>query len=237
MAPSCVCILVCIVAAIFSGFHGNIIATYDSCLFSKETDVSNSNNITTVRPSTRTRCACHVTGTNQSNGALIVTAVHVYDSVATCDVIMTSIKDYLILQCAFNTVAAGVSLWFARLVWKVKSHRRYSSDFFARWRSASVAAAAIALDPTLGLKYATARHQQGQGQGLEPTGVGGGGVYCSPLLQHRRYQGLLQQHNAMFHHHHQQQQQHLAWPPPPSTSRHNSKCSNNSIGSAADFNI
>ena len=133
------------------------------------------------------RCVCHAiiapsNEFNSGNTATIATATFTYDKVDRCDVIMTSIKDYLILQCAFNTIAAGVSIWFVVLLWNAKSRRKLSSDYFARWRSASVAAAAIALDPTLALRYAMKQSvcRMENARLHAPNSV-----CCSPLLQHK----------------------------------------------------
>ena len=47
-----------------------------------------------------------------------------------CDLVFTSIKDCLLLECAFNCIGTCISLWLLLIVWRKKlshDHRRHSS--------------------------------------------------------------------------------------------------------------
>ena len=50
-----------------------------------------------------------------------------YINVLSCDTVVTSIKDYFILQCALNSIASGVCLWFVSLLWKSRYAHSYHS--------------------------------------------------------------------------------------------------------------
>ena len=90
------------IAAAFTGIHGNKIPTYDQCQLTLEGD-----------------CLC-----KEADGALVRTKV--YQDIRDCDVLITSVKDYLILQCALNAIASGVCFWFVILLWKARYQNFYS---------------------------------------------------------------------------------------------------------------
>lgn len=92
---SSACIFVCMVAAVFPGIHGSRIAHFFYCDMSAE----------------EAKCLC-------ANSREATARVYIYEQVRSCDVVITSIKDYLILQCALNAIASGVCMWFVTLLWK-----------------------------------------------------------------------------------------------------------------------
>ena len=89
---SCSCVFICMIAAVFAGIHGSRIARFQGC----------SRN--------GTDCVCMST--------VPPTHTYTYQDLGSCDLVKTSIKDYLILQCALNAIASGVCFWFVALLWK-----------------------------------------------------------------------------------------------------------------------
>ncbi|ELU09876.1 hypothetical protein CAPTEDRAFT_37582, partial [Capitella teleta] len=91
-----ICVFICMVAAVFAGSHGSRISAFHHC----------------THNSSMAQCQC-------SHSTEPLAPIYIYDDIArSCDVIITSVKDYLILQCAFNSIGSGVCLWFVTLLWK-----------------------------------------------------------------------------------------------------------------------
>ncbi|CAD5115574.1 DgyrCDS4536 [Dimorphilus gyrociliatus] len=93
-STSFLCSLATIVASVYSGLHGGRIAKYKGCVLIKNT------------------CICNYPQNSYE-----------YENVTGCDVIITSVKDYLILESALNALASCVCLWICGLIWK----RRYGN--------------------------------------------------------------------------------------------------------------
>ncbi|KAF8571251.1 hypothetical protein P879_00728 [Paragonimus westermani] len=135
---SCV---VCLVASIFSGQKGSLIAAYgDSCAqkpvysssasayVNHNNSLSPSNILASARlfqqpccldgldPDGTTSCQCF-----NANNQLMWS----YHKI-TCRFLFSSVKDYLILQCALMAVGAGVCLWF----WVVLTEQQKSGNHF-----------------------------------------------------------------------------------------------------------
>ena len=51
--------------------------------------------------------------------------VYIYEDIDSCETLIASVKDYLILQCSLNCIASGVCFWFVTLLWK----SRYQDNF------------------------------------------------------------------------------------------------------------
>ena len=101
------------VAAVFPGLHGHRIVQYSRC------DLNGTNfTCTCIKP--------------WYDG---YAREFKYNEVDSCVTVMTSVKDYLILQCALNAIASGVCLWFVMLLWK----KRYE-DFHSGLRFYSYSA-------------------------------------------------------------------------------------------------
>ena len=88
------------VASVFPGFLGSKIAKLVNCSM------------------TDTRCVCA-----ESNDPKAT--VYTYKDIDSCETLIASVKDYLILQCSLNCIASGVCFWFVTLLWK----SRYQDDF------------------------------------------------------------------------------------------------------------
>ncbi|KAG5450289.1 hypothetical protein CSKR_103134 [Clonorchis sinensis] len=118
------CVL-CLVASIFSGQKGNVIA-------------SSGHPCQIVRPTTQTKNATQSSGlpeyehqccsdTSSLDGHNVCQCLNMRNQVIwsyhkiTCRYLISSVKDYLILQSALMAVAAGVCLWF----WVVLTEQRY----------------------------------------------------------------------------------------------------------------
>ncbi len=88
------------IGSVFTGIHGNRISS----------------------------ATCNTTGIHCQCGysADPMARVFVYEDVYSCDLVVTSIKDYLILQCALNAIASGVCFWFVTLLWKSRYQDFYS---------------------------------------------------------------------------------------------------------------
>ena len=102
------CILLNMIAGVFPGIHGNRISSFAECHM------------------TDTRCLC----TESPN---LKARLHIYEDISSCETVITSVKDYLILQCSLNSIASGVCFWFVTLLWKNsygKFHSGLKSDFF-----------------------------------------------------------------------------------------------------------
>ena len=93
------------VGSVFTGIHGNRISTFVQCSLS---------------PSSGS-CTCL-----RSLDPGTVPDVYTLHGGDTCAVVVTSIKDILILQCALNAIASGVCFWFITLLWKSRYHEFYS---------------------------------------------------------------------------------------------------------------
>ncbi|XP_074646232.1 sarcospan-like [Tubulanus polymorphus] len=93
---SSTCVVACLVGSVFTGIHGHRIAAYTIC------DRLNSS------------CICSL----QEPEPSVNRRMFVYEGMKRCTLVFSSLKDYLILQCALNTVASGVSLWFVLLLWR-----------------------------------------------------------------------------------------------------------------------
>ncbi|XP_064631982.1 sarcospan-like isoform X2 [Lineus longissimus] len=105
---SAICMFVAIVAAVFVGIHGHRIASYDECKW-----YNNSKNTST--------CECTIDKLDPD------ARIYIYEGVRRCNLIFSSIKDYLILECALTSVASGVSVWFVILLWKSR-YQKFSGS-------------------------------------------------------------------------------------------------------------
>lgn len=95
------CVFLCMIGSVFPGIHGSRISHFLHC---------NTTHLT---------CYCSKSGEPSAQ-------VYVYEQVGSCSVLQTSVKDYLILECALNAIASGVCLWFVTLLWKSKYSDYYS---------------------------------------------------------------------------------------------------------------
>ena len=89
------------IGSVFPGIHGSRISSFYHC---NTTDLT-----------------CYCSKTDDPSAT-----VYVYLEVGSCSVLQTSVKDYLILECALNAIASGVCLWFIKLLWKSKYSDYYS---------------------------------------------------------------------------------------------------------------
>ncbi|CAH1782945.1 unnamed protein product [Owenia fusiformis] len=108
------CLFVCMVSSVFCGIPANMIASFNEC-----TNIGTNSTITQT-------CRCEQD-----------TKTYDFNEVESCDVVMTSIKDYLILLCALNSIGSGVSMWFVGLLWKSR-YRDFHSGLRFYSYSASV---------------------------------------------------------------------------------------------------
>lgn len=90
---SVISIMLCITGSVFSGMHGHRISTYHDCQFEEN------------------QCNCVLSDDE-------LAPLYTYQHVHTCKTVLSSIQFYLILQCALNSVSAGVCLWFIMFLWK-----------------------------------------------------------------------------------------------------------------------
>ncbi len=88
------------IGSVFAGIHGNRISSA----------ICNTTGIT---------CRCGFSTDSLAR-------VFIYEDVGTCDFVVTTIKDYFILQCALNAIASGVCFWFVTLLWKSRYQDFYS---------------------------------------------------------------------------------------------------------------
>ena len=95
------CIFLCMIAGVFPGILGNKIASFTDCNM------------------TDTRCLCAESRDPSAR-------IYIYEQIDSCESVITSVKDFLILQCSLNCIASGVCFWFVTLLWK----SRYQ-DFYA----------------------------------------------------------------------------------------------------------
>ena len=96
------CVFLCMIASVFPGIHGSRISSFADC--------------TVVNGS------CQCVKTLEDPHATVYRYLHVIS----CDMVITSIKDYFILQCALNAIASGVCFWFVTLLWKSRYQAFYS---------------------------------------------------------------------------------------------------------------
>ena len=89
------------VGSVFPGIHGSRISAFTKC------------------NDTGSSCLC-------SNEEDPTNRQFQYDDIQECHVVITSIKDFFILQCALNSIASGVCFWFVTLLWKAKYQKFHS---------------------------------------------------------------------------------------------------------------
>ena len=88
---------------------------------------------------TETRCLCKESPDPDAT-------IHTFEAVDRCETVITSIKDYLILQSSLNCIASGVCFWFVALLWRSRYgqfhsglRRSFRESFRSRHRSARIA--------------------------------------------------------------------------------------------------
>ncbi len=101
IALSTTCIFVCMIAGVFPGILGNKIASFRECNM------------------TETRCQCAQSRDPKAR-------IYIYEDIDSCETVITSVKDFLILQCSLNCIASGVCLWFVALLWRARYQDFYS---------------------------------------------------------------------------------------------------------------
>ena len=72
--------------------------------------------------------------------------IYIFEAVDRCETVITSIKDYLILQSSLNCIASGVCFWFVALLWRSRYgqfhsgvRRSFRESFRSRHRRARLA--------------------------------------------------------------------------------------------------
>lgn len=88
------CTLLCMIACVFCAIHTARITSFMQC------------------ESAASTCYCVTSNSPQAR-------LHLYE-VTDCEVLRTSVKNYLILLSAFNFLASIVSFWFIALLWKAR---------------------------------------------------------------------------------------------------------------------
>ena len=110
---SSACVFVCMIGSVFPGIHGSRISSYvGDC---------------TLKASRHCQCVLSLDPSAK---------VYEYRDVKSCDLVKTSVKDYLILQCALNAIASGVCFWFVTLLWKSRYQDFYSGIRFQSYTGA-----------------------------------------------------------------------------------------------------
>ncbi|TGZ74449.1 hypothetical protein CRM22_000928 [Opisthorchis felineus] len=118
------CVL-CLVASIFSGQKGNVIATSGHpCQSIRLTTQTKNATQSSGLPEYEHQCCSDTSGLDGHNVCQCLNmrnqVIWSYHKI-TCRYLISSVKDYLILQSALMAVAAGVCLWF----WVVLTEQRY----------------------------------------------------------------------------------------------------------------
>ncbi len=98
---SAVCIFLSMVASVFTGIQGHRISGFSECQMNVTNSVST--------------CHCYTESPDEQDPD---DRIFQYKSIQSCSIVQTSIKDYLILQCALCGIASGVCFWFVTLLWK-----------------------------------------------------------------------------------------------------------------------
>ena len=101
------------IGSVFPGIHGSRISSYAEC---------------SVRLGRHCQCVLSLDPSAK---------VYEYRDVRTCDLVKTSVKDYLILQCALNAIASGVCFWVVTLLWKSRYQDLYSGIRFQSYASSA----------------------------------------------------------------------------------------------------
>lgn len=98
------CVFLCMVGSVFPGFLGNKIAAQDQCTMSGSS------------------CIC-------TRSADEKPTAYTFADIDSCETLIASVKDYLILQCSLNCIASGVCFWFVTLLWKAKHQSALQPGF------------------------------------------------------------------------------------------------------------
>ena len=89
------------IAGVFPGILGSKIASFAECNM------------------TDTRCLCSESDSPRAR-------IYIYEQIDSCETVITSVKDFLILQCSLNCIASGVCFWFVTLLWKSRYQDVYA---------------------------------------------------------------------------------------------------------------